>query len=266
MSTLETSPSLGVARPRAARRADHARRTPATTRRGGSGTACSTCSPSGDRPCARRGRRRQGRELRPRDRNHARRAGRRALVGGLLDLRRRHRPRPLPDEGRLGRPGRADGEGAGGRTLGRRRPRDAGVRVGRPRRADLAHRDRRAHARRRGRLAVAAVRPDDRQPALGRPGHGRRPARDGIGARASGSVLGAARRLGQLRRRGLVRVPAAPGRAARPRRPDLLRARRCAGRAPECTRCDGRSARRGVALARAHPRSTGTSDTGRAPG
>ena len=222
--------------------------------------------PAGDRPCARRGRRRRGRELRPRDRNHPRRAGRRALVGGPLDLRRRHRPRSLADEGRLGRPGRAHGEGAGGRTVGRRRSRDAGIRAGRPRRADLAHRHRRADARRRRRLAVAAVRPDDRQPALGRPRHGRRPARDGIGARASGSVLGAARRLRQLRRRRLVRVPAAPGRTARPRRADLLRARRCRRRAPERPRRDGRCARRGVALARAHARSAGTSDTGRAPG
>ena len=74
-------------------------------------------------------------------------------------------------------PAREDGARAGGRALGRRRPRDAGARARRPRRPDLAHRHRRAHARRRHRLALAPARPDDRQPALGRARHRRRPAR-----------------------------------------------------------------------------------------
>ena len=97
----------------------------------------------------------------------------------------------------------------------RPRPRDPGLR---PRDADrhqLDHRHRRPDARRRLRLDQPQVRPDHRQPALGRRRHRRRraacaPSDDG----EPGPLLGAARRRRQLRRRHLLRVPAAPGRAA----------------------------------------------------
>ena len=83
----------------------------------------------------------------------------------------------------------------------------------------LHHRGRRAHAGRRARLPVAQVRADHRQPARGRGRAGRRAGRDRVGDRASRPVLGAARWRRQLRRRDVVRVPAAPGHE-RDRRPD----------------------------------------------
>ena len=52
-----------------------------------------------------------------------------------------------------------------------------------------------------------ALRPDDRQPAVGRRRAGRRQRRDGRRAQPHRSVLGAARRRRQLRRRDVVRIP-----------------------------------------------------------
>ena len=205
-------------------------------------------------------------ELRARDGHRAGRARRRPLVRRLLDRRRRDRARLLAHEGRLGRPAREDRVRAGRRALGRRRPRDAGTRARRSRRPDLAHRHRGPHARRRHRLALAPVRADDRQPALGRARHGRRAPRHGLGDREPGPVLGAARRLGQLRRRRLVRVPPARRRPARARRPAPLRARRRGGGAAQRPRLLPRRARRGLALARADARAAGAAVPGGALG
>ena len=66
---------------------------------------------------------------------------------------------------------------------------------------DLAHGRRRADARRRHRLADAPPRPDVDSLRVRRGRPRRRPDRAGIGRRASGSVLGAARRRRRLRRR-----------------------------------------------------------------
>ena len=177
MTTMQTDPTtLDDAGAAAPRRADHARRR--RLRRGAARLERDVRPPPrGDRARPGRRRRRRGRRLRARDGHRAGRPRRRPLLRRLLDRRRRHRPRLLADEGRLGRPAGEDGARAGRRALGRRRPRDAGARARRPGRPDLAHRHRRAHARRRHRLALAPARPDDRQPALGRARHRRRPAR-----------------------------------------------------------------------------------------
>ena len=74
------------------------------------------------------------------------------------------------------------------------------------------HRRRRPHPRRRHRLPHAQVRPDDRQPARGRRRAGRRQLRHRQQGRAPRSLLGAARRRRQLRRRHQLPVPGAPGR------------------------------------------------------
>ena len=66
---------------------------------------------------------------------------------------------------------------------------------------------------RRRRASAPQVRSLDRQPALGRHRHRRRAAAARERDRERGPVLGGARRRQQLRRRHLVRVPAAPGRA-----------------------------------------------------
>ena len=62
----------------------------------------------------------------------------------------------------------------------------------------------------------------DRQPPLGRHRHRRRAVPAGQRDRERGSVLGGPRRRQQLRRRHVVRVPGAPGRADGVRRRDLL--------------------------------------------
>ena len=95
----------------------------------------------------------------------------------LLDQQRRGGPRPVTDEGHQGRPGHSPCRRTARAHLGRVRPRDPGVRAGGDRRPGVEHGDRRIHSRRRDRVAVARVRHDLRQPAVGRPGHRRRPAR-----------------------------------------------------------------------------------------
>ena len=121
-----------------------------------------------------------------------------------------------------------------GRAARRLRSRGAGARPGDAARHQLDHRRRRAHARRRLRLADAPLRHDDRQPAR-RHGRDRRRRRCAssrpVGARP---VLGHARRRRQLRRRDLVRVPAASGRPGGLRRAwSSIRSRR---RARSCVR------------------------------
>ena len=89
------------------------------------------------------------------------------------------------------------------------------------------------------------VRPDDRQPALGRGRAGRRPAGHRERRRERRAVLGAARRRRQLRRRDRVHVPGASGDGRR-RRADVLadrgdRASCSRPTASTCRRCRGTS-------------------------
>ena len=108
-----------------------------------------------------------------------------------------------------------------GCTVGRRRSRHPRLRPRRAVRHRLDHRRRRPDARRRHRLPDAQVRPDDRQPARGRRRAGRRQLRHGERDRALRSLLGAARRRRQLRRRDELPVPGASGEHGL-RGPDLL--------------------------------------------
>ena len=150
---------------------------------------------------------------------------RRPQRAGLRHERRRRRDRPLADERRPRRPADADGARRGRLHLGRLQPRDVPVRPGDDRRDHLDDRHRRAHARRRDRLPLRGLGLSLRQPALGRRRHRRRPVPRGERAGERGSLLGAPRRWRQLRRRDVVRVPAAPGQGHL-RRPVLLPARR----------------------------------------
>ena len=94
---------------------------------------------------------------------------------------------------------------------GRCRPCHARLRPGRAGRHRLDHGRRRPDARRRPRLSHAQVRPDHRQSARGRCGAGRRQLRHGQREQQRRSVLGAARRRRQFRRRHQLPVPGAPG-------------------------------------------------------
>ena len=114
------------------------------------------------------------RSRRPRARPAARRPRRRPQHRRQRRLRRRPDDRPLADEVGARRPVQPDGARRARRDAGRVRPRGAGVRAGDPARHQLDDRRRRAHARRRLRLAEPQVRPDHRQPALGRRRHRRR--------------------------------------------------------------------------------------------
>ena len=163
-----------------------------------------------------------------RQRPRARGPRRRPQHPRLQRHRGRRHARPLDDEGpphrrraapRLG-PARRHGRRVHGRGRGPR-ARDA-VRRHRERRT------RRADARWRHRLPRPQVRPDDRQPRLGRGRHRGRPDRDRERRRQPGPVLGDPRRRRQLRRRDPLPVPARAGRddperravpAADPRRP-----------------------------------------------
>ena len=156
--------------------------------------------------CSGRRRRGRGGALRARPRPGDRRTGRGPQRGRHRGVRRRDRHRPLGDAGRVGRPRRPHGPGAGWCSVGRRRPRDAGPRSGHHRRHRGPHRRRRAHPRRRHRLPHAQTRAHRRQPARRRGGHRRGQHRPGVRRRTPRSVLGAARRRRQLRRRHLVPV------------------------------------------------------------
>ena len=150
------------------------------------------------------------RRLRARPRAAGRGARRRPQRRRQRRLRRRADDRPLRDEGHPCRSRRADGAGRGRRDLGRVRPRDAGLRAGHDRRSGLDDRHRRADARRRLRLARCARSASPATTCSPPTSSPPTAARDGQRRRAPGPLLGAARRRRQLRRRHLVRVPAAP--------------------------------------------------------
>ena len=107
------------------------------------------------------------------------------------------------------------------------------------------HRRRRAHPARRLGLAAPQVRLLRRQPPLGRDRHRRRPGAHRQRDREPGPVLGGARGGQQLRGRHLVRVPAAPGRAAGGPGRAVLRAGGRRTGAPGLARLHGHRAGRG---------------------
>ena len=193
------------------------RRTPSSTARGWSGTACSTAARGSIARCTGAADVIAAVNFARENDADRRRPRRRPLGQRLRDLRRRARDRPVADERDPGRPEGAHRARRGRPDLGRVRPRDAGVRPGGHGRALLDHRHRRPHARQRQRLARAQVRPDRGQPALGRHRHRRRQPAHRERRRERGAVLGPARRRRELRRRDLVRVPPARD------RPDHLR-------------------------------------------
>ena len=140
------------------------------------------------------------------------RAPRRATTGSSSTSRRC---------GRCGSTRPPHGPGAGWCPVGRCRPRDAGPRAGHHRRHRRPYRCRRAHSGRRHRLPDAQARAHRRQPSGRGGGHRRGQHRPGGCRRAPRSVLGAARRRRQLRRRHLVHVRSAPRRPGRNGRADL---------------------------------------------
>ena len=180
-------------------------------------------TPERHRPRGGRRRRDRGRRLLPRERPRPFGPGRIAQRARVRHERRRRRDRPGEDEGDPGRPGGPDGARRGRLHVGRRLPRHLSVRPDDDGRHHLDDGDRRPHPRGRHRPSVARLRALDRQPALRRRRHGRRalPRREREGE--PGPLLGAPGRRRQLRRRHVVRVPAAPG-EGRLRRPLLLRA------------------------------------------
>ena len=135
--------------------------------------------PCGDRAVHERFRRAAGGGLR----ENAGLAGlgsrRRPQRARLWHQRRRPGHRPVVDEGDQRRSGQAHGACRGRRAVARARQRDAGPRSGDDRRHGVEHRHRRIDPGRRPGLADGQARPDDRQPALGRRGHGRWPAAQG---------------------------------------------------------------------------------------
>ena len=137
-----------------------------------------------------------------------RRSVRRPQHPRLLDLRRRHRDRPLADARRRGRSRSAHRPRARRLAARRARRRSAGARARLPGRRRLPHRGGRPHARRRDGPAAAQARTDDRQPARGRARDRGRPGRAGKRGRESRALLGPARSRCELRDRDVVRVPA----------------------------------------------------------
>ena len=132
-----------------------------------------------------------------------------------------------PASGSIRQPGR---RGRGRRDLGRLQPRDPRLRAGDHRRHRRLDRRRRADPRRRHRLPGPQIRAQLRQPPLGRRRHRRRKVPDRQRERERRSLLGAARRWRELRRRDLVGIPAASGGHGPRRHHHLpLRARRDRG-------------------------------------
>ena len=144
-------------------------------------------------------------------------AGNAVNDGGIvIDLSQHARRARRSKDGNRPRPGRDD--------LRRHGPRDATVRSRGSCRRRVDHGRRRPHAARRRWSSAPQARTVDRQPALGRDRHRRRPAAHGERDGERGSVLGRARRREQLRRRDVVRVPGASGRPDGDGRRDLLSA------------------------------------------
>ena len=221
MATIARGPRTGAGthpqrrRPRGlrsgpARRADPERRR--RLRRGAAGVERQHRPPPGaDRPLPRRRRRAGGHFARDvaACRVGARRRAQRARATAPTTAAWSSTCRPMKGirvdpAARTARPGR--------RAVARARPRDAGIRARHDRRHGVEHRHRRADSRRRSRLADGQARPDGRQPVVGRRRHRRRHVPHGQRDGEPRSVLGAARRRRQLRRRHVVRVPPAPGR------------------------------------------------------
>ena len=123
--------------------------------------------------------------------------------GLVIDLSRMKGIRVDPEESHRA--------GRGRMHLGRRRSRHPCLRAGGAGRRYLHNGHRRPHAGRRHRLPRSQVRPVVRQPDLGGRGDRRRSLRHRQRRGERGSLLGAARRQRQLRRRDLVRVQGAPG-------------------------------------------------------
>ena len=170
-------------------------------------------------------RRRPDDRLRPRARPAARRARRRPQRRRPRHRRRRRRPRPVATEGTSRSiPRRAPCGSAAAALWGEVDAATARARPGDAERDHLDHRGRRPHARRRPRPPDPQMRPHDRQPARGGGGARRRRAGPRERRREPRPVLGDPRRRRQLRRRHLVRLPAARGRDGR-RRADLLAGR-----------------------------------------
>ena len=117
-------------------------------------------APGAYRPLLRRRGRHGGGRVRPQPGARARRSWWGPQPPRVLHYRRRHRHRPVSDEGDPGGPGAQRVVAKAGRHVARARPRDAGVRAGGDRGAHLVDRHRRLHARRRDRLADAQVRPE----------------------------------------------------------------------------------------------------------
>ena len=108
-----------------------------------------------------------------------------------------------PMKGHPGGPAQPNGAGRGRCSLARTGPRNSGVRTCHDRRHRLQHRNRWSHARGRVGLVDGQARAHGRQPDLCRCRHGGRHVPPGQCHRQCGSVLGAARRRRQFRRRDL---------------------------------------------------------------
>ncbi len=165
------------------------------------------CADAGDVQTALRAGREAGLEIAVRSGGHS--------VAGMSTVEGRTRHRRAQPQGRRGRRRRSDRALRRGPDVGRVRRRHAGARAGHDRRSRVDHGRVGLHARRRLRLARTLLRPGLRQPA-GRRARDRRrrvgPGQLGLPRR---SVLGAARRRRQLRRRNGVRVRPAPASARR---------------------------------------------------
>ena len=161
------------------------------------------------------------RELRPRARARSVRARRRAQRARIRDERRGPGHRHVGDAHGTCGSEEQDGSCRCRRDVGRLQLRNPRLWPGDDRRDHLDHGHLRSHAGRRHRLPGPRARADDRQPDLGRRGHRGREVPHRERARERGSLLGAAGRGWQLRRRDLARVSPRRGRPGL-RRADLL--------------------------------------------
>ena len=169
------------------------------------------------------------------------RARRRAQHRRQCGVRRRPHDRPVADEARQGRSGRAPGRGRARLHARRLRCGRAGPRPRHAARHQFHDRRGRADARRGLWLVEPQVRHDRRQPARRGDGDGRWQSVARQRQRERRPVLGRARWRRQLRHRHELRVPAPSGRAAGAVRADRLPVRR--GQGP-CSRSSPASPRR----------------------